>query len=178
MPPASTSPRTHRGSFLAVLLAVAIALAMMASREGRSVTLPECESGILDDGRNGMDVLVYEMCAERLSVGFRNSDVIEEITCRPSGRIELWLSTDDSRCADRHPDDGDHVRELWEPLKDVGRQTAAPVRKLLTCHGRSMYRTTLVVPDARAALLETRTGNSPYEDLTRRFISRCVPPNV
>ncbi|MFZ5780934.1 MAG: hypothetical protein ACOY4R_12120 [Pseudomonadota bacterium] len=125
-----------------------------------------------------MDVLVYEMCAERLSVGFRNSDVLEEITCKPDGDIELWLSTDDARCQGWREDGQDRVHELWERLHDAGRQTTEPVRKLLTCHGPSMYRTTLVVPDARAALLETRIGDSKYETLTRRFISRCLPAAV
>lgn len=177
MPPGPTPRKAIRGSVLAAAMTVAAILAM-GLQESRSVTQPECERGVLDAGRGGMDVLVYEMCAERLSVGFRNSDVIEEITCEPDGDVALWLSTDDARCEGWRADGQDRVHELWERLQDAGRRTAAPVRKLLTCHGPSMYRTTLVVPDARAALLETRIGDSKYETLTRRFISRCLPASV
>jgi hypothetical protein len=32
-----------------------------------------------------MNVLVYQLCADRLTVGFRDSEVVEEITCGPAG---------------------------------------------------------------------------------------------
>jgi hypothetical protein len=131
-----------------------------------------CESGILDDGAEGMNVVVYELCARRLSVGFRNSDVIEEIACLSNGDVSLWILADPSRCPDRPAADGEEVYELREPLKGVGRATALPVRQLLTCRG-PLQRATIVVPDARSAILETRTGDTKYEKLARHFVSQC-----
>lgn len=134
-----------------------------------------CEDGILDAGENGMNVLVYQLCPGRLTVGFQSSDVIEEMSCRPDGDIELWFLTGDHRCAGRPASDRDRVHELREPLRGVGRTTAAPVRQLLTCPGGTMNRATIVVPEARDAILETRTGDTTYEQLSRRFVSRCSP---
>ena len=137
-----------------------------------------CEDGILDAGENGMNVLVYEHCPGRLTVGFQSSDVIEEMSCQPDGDIELWFLTGDDRCAGRPASDQEQVHELREPLRGVGRQTAVAVRQLLICRGGTMSRATIVVPDARDALLETRTGDTTYEQVTRRFISSCMHPDT
>ncbi|MDP2334516.1 MAG: hypothetical protein Q8M19_27880 [Reyranella sp.] len=138
-----------------------------------------CEDGILDAGTDGMNVLIYELCPQRLTVGFESSDVIEEMSCAPDGDIRLWLRANNARCDARPASDHDRAYELLEPLRGVGRSTAAPVRQLLTCRGGTMNRATIVVPAARDAILETRTGDTTYEQLSRRFISRCSPrPDV
>ncbi len=138
-----------------------------------------CQGGILDAGMGGMNVLVYELCLERLTVGFQSSDVIEEMSCAPDGEIRLWLRADNDRCDAWPASDHDRVHELREPLRGVGRATAAPVRQLLTCRGGTMNRATIVVPEARDAILETRTGDTTYEQISRRFVSRCSPrPDV
>ena len=147
-------------------------------RGGGPARASDCERGVLDDGEGGMNVLVYELCADRLTVGFRSSDVIEEITCEPGGRVRLWMSTDHDRCAAQPATDAPRIYDLLEPLRGVGRTTAGPVAKRLTCGGDTTNRATVVVPDARAALLETRTGDTIYERTTRRFISQCVRPGV
>jgi hypothetical protein len=138
-----------------------------------------CEDGILDVGTGGMNVLVYEFCPDRLTVGFRSSDVIEEMSCGPGGEIRLWLRADNDRCDAWPPSDHDRIHELREPLRGVGRATSAPVRQLLTCRGGTTNGATIVVPEARDAVLETRTGDTTYEQLSRRFVSRCSPrPDV
>jgi hypothetical protein len=149
-----------------------------AVQESRSVLAGDCKSGILDAGTDGMNVLVYELCPERMTVGFRSSDVIEEMSCGPNGEVRLWLRASDDRCEGRPASDHDRAHELQEPLRGVGRATAAPVRQLLTCHGDSMNRATIVVPEARDAILETRTGDTTYEQLSRRFISQCIRPDA
>lgn len=135
----------------------------------------DCEGGILDAGTGGMNVLVYEFCPERMTVGFQSSDVIEEMSCGPDGQIRLWLRADNDRCDAWPASEHDLVHELREPLRGVGRATAAPVLQLLTCRGGTMNRATIVVPEARDAILETRTGDTTYEQLSRRFVSRCSP---
>ena len=112
-------------------------------------------------------------------MGFQSSDVIEEMSCAPDGEIRLWLRADNDRCDAWPASDHDRVHELREPLRGVGRATAAPVRQLLTCRGGTMNRATIVVPEARDAILETRTGDTTYEQISRRFVSRCSPrPDV
>ncbi|CAN5732971.1 hypothetical protein BH11PSE3_BH11PSE3_41440 [soil metagenome] len=152
------------------LATVALSTSLQGGRRNVAV---ECESGVLDAGEGGLNVLVYRLCAGRLTVGFKDSDSIEEIHCLPNGGIELWLSADNGRCGGQ-PSSDDQVYELNEPLKGVGRATAAPVRQLLTCRGGVMNQATIVVPEARAALLETRRGDTEYEAVTRQFISGCV----
>lgn len=144
---------------------------------GRSNADLECETGVLDAGDNGEGVLVYELCRDRMTVGFESSDVVEEISCRPNGDVQLWLLVDRAKCEGRTPSSDDEVHELWEPLRGVGRVTAAPVRQLLTCRIVS-NRAMIVVPDARDAILETRAGDTEYERLARRFISRCIRPDA
>jgi len=171
MPSASTPP-----SVVSALGVVASALIVMstAPQGSKSNSQLECESGILDDGENGINVLVYELCLERMTVGFESSDVVEEISCRANGDIQLWLLADGSRCKGQPVSSDDQVFELWEPLRGVGRATVAPVRQLLTCRIGMSNRATIVVPDARDAILETRTGDTKYERLTRQFISQCI----
>jgi hypothetical protein len=160
--------------------AVGSALIVMstAPQGGRSTVQLECESGLLDAGENGMNVLVYELCRERMTVGFESSDVVEEISCGPDGDVRLWLLADGARCEGRPASSDAQVHELWEPLAGVGRATAAPVRQLLTCRIGMSNRATIVVPDAREAILETRTGDTKYERLTRQFVSRCIRPDA
>lgn len=134
----------------------------------------DCGGGILDAGTDGMNVLVYELCPERLTVGFQSSDVIEEMSCAPDGEIRLWLRAANDRCEGRPESDHDQAYELLEPLRGVGRATAVPVRQLLTCRGGTMNRATIVVPEARDAILETRAGDTTYEQLSRWFISQCI----
>jgi hypothetical protein len=157
-----------------------IALIVMAAQAQAGVLIAacDCESGILDPGTGGMNVLVYELCPERLTVGFQSSDVIEEMSCAPDGEIRLWLRADNDRCDAWPASDHDQVHELREPLRGVGRATAAPVRQLLACRGGAMNRATIVVPQARDAILETRIGDTTYEQLSRRFISQCIRPDA
>lgn len=150
-----------------------------AMARGESPAVPdECERGVLDDGQDGMNVLVYEFCADRLTVGFRSSDVIEEMSCGPVGGIRLWMSANDKKCDAQPAAESEQVYELLEPLRGLGRATAAPVAKRLICSGGTTNRATIVVRNARAALLETRTGDTIYERVTRRFISQCARPGV
>jgi hypothetical protein len=143
-----------------------------------SVSARDCERGVLDEGEAGMNVLVYELCAERLSVGFRSSDVIEEISCRPSGGLRLWMSVHHERCDTLPAASGEQTYELLEPLRGVGRSTVAPVLQHLRCGAGTPHQATIVIADARDALLETRTGDTKYERLTRQLISRCDGPGV
>jgi hypothetical protein len=149
-----------------------------APQARRSNAQLKCESGVLDAGDGGKNVLVYELCRERMTVGFESSDVVEQISCKPNGDIQLWLLADRARCEGKRASADDEVYELWEPLRGVGRATEAPVRQLLTCRIGVSNRATIVVPDARDAILETRTGDTKYERLSRRFISRCIRPNA
>lgn len=167
------------GGTLAAFIGFSTPIGLSAAAEGGSSAVRgECERGILDVGQGGMNVLVYELCAERLTVGFRSSDVIEEISCGADGGIRLWMPADDDRCAAHPPTDPEQVYALLEPLRGVGRVTSAPVRKELTCRSGTMNRASIVVPDARDALLETRSGDTTYEQVTRRFISQCRRPQV
>jgi hypothetical protein len=166
------------GSALIALSTAAQGSGSMSPSFSPSMSPRDCERGILDGGVDGMNVLVYELCPGRLTVGFESSDMIEEMSCRPDGDIRLWLVTDDDRCEAQPASDHDQVYELWEPLAGVGRATAAPVRKLLTCRGGRMNRATIVVPEARDALLETRTGDTKYDQVTRQFVSRCLRPDA
>ena len=139
----------------------------------------DCESGVLDPGDAGLDVLVYRLCPDSLTFGFASSDVLEEVSCMPNGDVRLWLLAGNAGC--RLPaSDRDQVHELWEPLTSVGRSTAAPIRQLLLCRAGMMNRdrATIIVPDAHDALLEAQTGDTKYEALTRRLISACVRPNA
>lgn len=134
-----------------------------------------CEGGILDAGIGGMNVLVYELCPGRLTVGFQSSDAIEEMSCGSGGEIRLWLRADNARCDAWPALDDERVHEFREPLRGVGRVTAVPVLQVLTCRGGTANRATIVVPEARDAILETRTGDTTYEKLSRRFVSQCNP---
>jgi len=138
----------------------------------------DCERGVLDDGAGGMNVLVYEFCAERLSIGFESSDVIEEISCSPAGEISLWMSVHHQKCDALPAASTEQFYDLLEPLRGVGRRTAAPVAMQLRCGDGTTHQATIVVPDARNALLETRTGDTRYERLARQFISQCAAPGV
>lgn len=124
-----------------------------------------------------MNVLVYERCADHLSVGFLSSDVIEEISCTSAGSIRLWMSVHHERCDTLPAASGERAYELLEPLRGVGRSTAAPVQHL-RCGDGTPHQATIVIADARDALLETRTGDTKYERLTRQLISRCDGPGV
>lgn len=139
----------------------------------------DCESGVLDPGDAGLNVLVYRLCPDRLSIGFESSDVLTEISCMPNGDVRLWILADNARCDGFPPSDRDQVHELWEPLTSAGRSTAGPVRQLLLCStGTMMGRVAIIVPDARDALLETHIGDTKYETVTRRLVSACVRPNA
>ena len=135
----------------------------------------DCESGVLDGGEGGVNVLIYQLCADRLTVGFRDSEVIEEITCGPAGSVHLWMTTDHDICDSPPAPDMPRVYDLLEPLRGVGGTSSAPVAKRVTCGGTS-GRATAVVSDARRALLATRTGDTIYEQVTRRFIAQCMGP--
>jgi hypothetical protein len=159
----------------ALCLLLLAASAMMPGSGGARAS--DCESGVLHGGEGGMNVLVYQLCADRLTVGFRDSEVIEEITCGPAGSIHLWMTTDHEICASPPAPDTPKVYDLLEPLRGIGGTVSAPVAKRLTCGGTS-GRATAVVSDARAALLATRRGEAIYEQVTRRFIRQCVSPGV
>jgi len=146
-------------------------------RESGELRASDCETGVLDGGEAGMNVLVYKLCADRLTVGFRDSEVIEEITCGPAGSVHLWMSTDHEICGSRLAADAPRVYDLLEPLRGVGGTVSAPVAKRVTCGGTS-GRATAVVPDARAALLATRTGDTLYEEVSRLFIAHCIGPTA
>ena len=177
MPATSTSPSVISVLMIGVVGSVLIVMPA-ASQARKSDAQWKCESGVLDAGDNGRNVLVYELCRKRMTVGFESSDVVEEISCRPNGDVQLWLLADGARCEGRTASTDDEVYELWEPLRGVGRATEAPVRQLLTCRTGVSNRASIVVPDARDAILETRTGDTKYERLSRRFISQCVRPNA
>lgn len=153
-------------------------LAASAVAQGGPALASDCERGVLDGGEDGMNVLVYDLCADRLTVGFQSSDVIEEITCEPDGDVRLWMSADHEKCAAQPAADAPWVYDLLEPLQGVGQTMSAPVTKRLKCGEGTTNRATIVVPDARAALLDTRTGDTIYEQVTRRFIRQCVLPGV
>jgi|GEM_PF-684542 len=165
-----TAPARHRlAGGLGALFVILFASAVSAG---------DCKRGVLDNGEGGMNVLVYELCAERLSVGFESSDVIEEISCSPAGEIRLWMSVHHHRCDALPAASTEQFYDLLEPLRGVGRRTAAPVAMHLRCGDGTTHQATIVVPDARDALLETRTGDTRYERLTRQFISQCAAPGV
>lgn len=169
--------RLAGGSMMGIVGAAFVALSTPLQAHGIAAGL-NCESGVLDPGDAGQNVLVYRLCPERLTIGFASSDVIEEISCMPNGDVRLWLLVGDAAC-DRLPaSDRDQVHELWEPLVSVGRSTAAPVRQLLLCRAGMMNRATIIVPDARDALLETHTGDTEYDAVTRRLVSACVRPDA
>lgn len=165
-----TGPARHR---LAGGLAALCMILLATSGSAR-----DCEGGVLDDGAGGMNVLVYELCAERLSIGFESSDVIEEISCSPTGEVRLWMSVHHQRCDTPPAASSEQFYDLLEPLRGVGRMTAAPVTMHLRCGDGTTHQATIVVPDARDALLETRIGDTRYERLTRQFISQCAAPGV
>lgn len=156
------------------LLLLAASAAIQESGEARA---SDCETGVLDGGDAGMNVLVYQLCADRLTVGFRDSEVIEELTCGPAGSVHLWMSTDHEICGFPPAPGTPRVYDLLEPLRGVGGASSAPVAKRVTCGGTS-GRATAVVPDARAALLATRTGDTIYEQVSRRFIAYCIGPTA
>ncbi|MBP6766870.1 MAG: hypothetical protein KA171_03760 [Reyranella sp.] len=151
--------------------------ASAAMQESGEVRVSDCETGVLDGGEGGMNVLVYQLCADRLTVGFRDSEVVEEITCGPAGSVHLWMSIDHKVCGSPPAPDAPRVYDLLEPLRGIGGILSAPVAKRVTCGGSS-GRATAVVPDARAALLATRTGDTLYEQVSRRFIAQCISPGV
>jgi len=158
-------------------LCLLLLAASASMQEGGAVRASDCESGILDGGEAGMNVLVYQLCADRLSVGFRDSEVIEEMTCGPAGSVHLWMSTDHEICGSPPAPDAPQIYDLLEPLRGVSGSSSAPVAKRVTCGGTS-GRATAVVSDARAALLATRTGDTIYEQVSRRFIRQCMGPSV
>lgn len=114
-----------------------------------------------------------------MTIGYENSDVVEELSCMPGGDVRLWLRASNTRC-DRLPtSDRDQVHELWEPLEGIDRSTAEPVHQLLLCRASvANHATIIIVPDARDALLETRAGATKYERVTRRLISACAQPSA
>lgn len=155
----------------------AVVIALSTALQAHSVKVgSECESGMLDPGDAGLNVLVYDLCHERLTIGFASSDMLEEVACMPNGHIRLWRLVGNARCARFPASDRDQVHELWEPLKSVDRSTRAPVRQLLLCRAGMMPHATIIVPDARDALLEINIGDTKYESVTRRFISACLQP--
>jgi len=158
------------------IVGAALASLSMPLQAHRVAAGLDCESGVLDPGRAGLNVLVYRLCPLRLTIGFESSDVLEEISCMPNGDVRLWLLAGNAKCDGLPASDRDQVHELWEPLMGVGRATAAPVRQLLLCRAGNMNLATIIVPDARDALLETHTGDTKYEAVTRRIISSCVRP--
>lgn len=160
----------------ASLFILLLAASAGAQKDG-AVRAADCETGVLDGGEAGMNVLVYQLCADRLTVGFRDSEVIEEITCGPAGSVHLWMSTDHEICGSPPSPDTPEVYDLLEPLRGVGGTVSAPVAKRVTCGGTS-GRATAVVPDARGALLATRTGDTLYEQVSRRFITQCIGPSA
>lgn len=160
----------------AVLCILLLAASAGMQKDG-SAHAADCETGVLDGGEAGMNVLVYQLCADRLTVGFRDSEVIEEITCGPAGSVHLWMSTDHEICGSPPARDAPRVYDLLEPLRGVGGTVSSPVAKRVTCGGTS-GRATAVVPDARAALLATRTGDTLYEQVSRRFIRQCLEASV
>ncbi|TAJ85005.1 MAG: hypothetical protein EPO10_14340 [Reyranella sp.] len=162
-----------RSAVLCLLLLTASA----AMRDSGEVRASDCETGVLDGGEDGMNVLVYQLCVDRLTVGFRDSEVVEEITCGPAGSVHLWMSTDHKVCGSPPAPDAPRVYDLLEPLRGVGGTVSAPVAKRVTCGGTS-GRATAVVPDARAALLATRTGDTLYEQVSRRFVRQCIGPSA
>ena len=176
MPSDLARPIVVRARTMAVV-GTALVVILTASQGSKATSQLECERGILDAGTSGVNVLVYELCLERMTVGFESSDVVEEISCR-NGDVQLWFLADGFRCRGLPASNDDQVYEIWEPLRGVGHATAAPVRQLLTCRIGTLRRSTIIVPDARAAILETRTGDTKYEELTRRFISQCIQPNA
>lgn len=159
---------------------IALCLLLFAAStamQGGAARASDCESGVLDGGEGGMNVLVYQLCVDRLTVGFRDSEVIEEITCGPAGSVHLWISTDHEICGSPPAPDTPKVYDLLEPLRGVGGTSSAPVAKRVTCGGTS-GRATAVVSDARAALQATRTGDTIYEQVSRRFIAQCLGPSA
>jgi hypothetical protein len=158
-------------------LCLLLLAALTGMRQAGVARAADCETGVLDDGEGGVNVLVYQLCADRLTVGFRDSEVVEEITCGPAGSVHLWMSTDHDVCGLPPAPDAPRVYDLLEPLRGVGGTVSAPVAKRVTCGGTS-GRATAVVPDARAALLATRTGDTLYEQVSRRFIRQCLEPAV
>ena len=174
----ASTPQCVFSTLMMGVVGSALIVMSTAPQGSKSNSQLECESGILDGGENGMNVLVYELCLERLTVGFESSNVVEEISCRANGDVQLWLLADGSRCKGQPASTDDQVYEVWEPLRGVGRATAAPVRQLVTCRIGMSNGATIVVPDARDAILETRTGDTKYERLTRQFISQCIRPDA
>jgi hypothetical protein len=158
-------------------LVLLLLAASAGEREGGQARAADCEHGVLDGGEGGMNVLVYQLCADRLTVGFRDSEVIEEITCGPAGGVHLWMSTDHEICGSPPAPDAPRVYDLLEPLSGVGGTVSAPVAKRVTCGGTS-GRATAVVSNARAAVLATRTGDTIYEQVSRRFITQCIAPST
>lgn len=158
-------------------LCILLLAASAGVQKGGTVHAADCETDVLDGGEAGMNVLVYQLCADRLTVGFRDSEVIEEITCGPAGSVHLWMSTDHEICGSPPAHDAPRIYDLLEPLRGVGGTLSAPVAKRVTCGGTS-GRATAVVSDARAALLATRTGDTIYEQVSRRFVRQCMGPAV
>lgn len=174
---ASPRRRLAAGSMMGVFGAALMALSTPLQAHRVEVGL-DCESGVLDPGEAGLNVLVYRLCPDSLTIGFESSDVLTEISCMPNGDVRLWRLAGNARCDRLPPSDRDQVHELWEPLTGAGRSTAAPVRQLLLCRAGMMNRAAIIVPDARDALLETHTGDTKYEAVTRRLVSACVRPNA
>lgn len=138
----------------------------------------ECEKGVIDPGKDGTDVVVYTLCPEKLDVGFDRSELIETLKCKPNGVIEVNFGTDADKCAGRTPSQGEKTYELLEPLKEFGRVSAAAVRQVLTCRADGLRNAEITIPDAKSALLETRTGATKYEQVSKKFIAQCksAPP--
>lgn len=176
--PSASMPLSVIGAFMTSVAVSGLIVMSTVSQGSKSNSQLKCESGVLDAGENGLNVLVYELCLERMTVGFENSEVVEQISCRANGDVQLWLLADGSRCKGQPAFSHDQVYEFWEPLRGIGRATSAPVRQLLTCGIGLTNRATIIVPDARDAILETRTGDTKYERLTRQFISQCIRPDA
>jgi hypothetical protein len=176
--PSASNPGSVAGALVMSLTISGLIVMSTALQGSKSNSQLECERGVLDAGENGLNVLVYELCPNRMSVGFQSSEVVEEISCRANGNIDLWLLADVSRCKGRPASSDDQVYELWEPLRGIGGATSAPLRQLLRCRIGFATRATILVPDARDAILETRTGDTKFEKLTRQLISQCIRPDA
>ena len=140
---------------------------------GKVAHVSLAQGGSLDQGKDGVNVFVYRLCPQKLSLGFANSEVIEELACKPDGAVALWLLIDDERCRLRPGTPTASTTEILEPFISLGRTTGSPVRQLLTCRAGVFGKATLVVPDAREVILATRTGDTAYEVLSRRFANTC-----
>ena len=67
--PRQLASATTIGGIAAMLLALSTPLRASAA----TATL-DCESGVLDEGEAGWNVLVFRLCPDRLTIGYENSE--------------------------------------------------------------------------------------------------------